>query len=193
MNITQNKVASIAYLVKTQEGALVDQATVDAPLAYLHGHANLIPGLEKELEGKVGGDKFSVTVSPEDAYGEYEDALVQRVPKSAFQGVDSLEIGMRFMAQTQGSQMPVEITDIDGDEVVVDGNHMLAGQSLSFDVEVVDVRDATQEEIDNGQIAPAHGCGGCGCGGHDDGEGCGCGGHGHEGNGCGEHGCGCDH
>lgn len=185
MNITQDKVASIAYLVKTQEGAPVDQTTVDAPLDYLHGHNNLIPGLEKELEGKTAGDKFSVTISPEEAYGEYEDALVQRVPRSAFEGVDELEVGMRFMAQTQGGQMPVEITAVEDDEVVVDGNHMLAGQTLSFEVEVVAVRDAEDKEVEMGQVKRAgcdaehECCGGHGdehecCGGHGDGEGCGC-------------------
>lgn len=192
MNITQDRVASIAYLVTTQEGAPVDQTTRDAPLDYLHGHNNLIPGLEKELEGKTAGDKFSITVSPEDAYGDYEDALVQRVPKEAFQGVDELEVGMRFMAQTEGGQMPVEITAVEDDEVVVDGNHMLAGQTLSFEVEVVAVRDAESEEIEMGQVKRA-GCGGgcsshggdhecCGgqgdehecCGGNGDGQGCGC-------------------
>lgn len=196
MNITQDKVASIAYEVKTQEGALVDQTTTDTPLDYLHGHNNLIPGLEKELEGKVAGDKFSVTVSPEDAYGEYEEAFVQRVPKSAFEGIDELEVGMRFMAQTEGGQMPVEITAVEDDEVVVDGNHMLAGQTLSFEVEVVAVRDAKPKEIEMGQVKRVGCCGGHGhgddhecCGGHghgDDHE-C-CGGHGHgDGQGCGCH------
>lgn len=194
MNITQDKVASIAYLVTTQEGAPVDQATVDAPLDYLHGHNNLIPGLENELEGKVAGDKFSITVSPEEAYGEYEDALVQRVPKEAFQGVEEIEVGMRFMAQTEGGQMPVEITAVEEDEVVVDGNHMLAGQTLSFDVEVVAVRDALEKEIEMGQVKRAGCCGGHGhgddhecCGGHGDEDEC-CGGSGHgDGQGCGCH------
>ncbi|MCV5941797.1 peptidylprolyl isomerase, partial [Escherichia coli] len=86
-------------------------------------------GLEKELEGKVAGDKFSVTVAPEDAYGEHNDALVQRVPADVFQGVEQIEVGMRFLADTDQGPIPVEVTEVDGDEVVVDGNHMLAGQT----------------------------------------------------------------
>ena len=186
MKIEKNLVASLAYQVKLEDGVLVDESTVDAPIDYLHGHNNLIPGLEKELEGKTVGDKFSVTIAAEDAYGEYNDALVQRVPANVFQGVESIEVGMRFMADTDQGPIQVEVTEIDGDDVVVDGNHMLAGQALSFDVEVVAVRAATEEELEHGHI---HQAGGCGCGGEDscdsegkekgccgggEGEGCGC-------------------
>ncbi|MGR5287548.1 peptidylprolyl isomerase [Vibrio maritimus] len=182
MKIANNAVVSLAYQVKTEDGVVVDQATVDAPLDYLHGHNNLITGLEKELEGKEAGDKFTATVSPEEAYGEHNDALVQRVPANVFQGVDTIEVGMRFLADTDQGPIPVEVTEVDGDEVVVDGNHMLAGQTLTFDVEVVALRDATAEEIEHGHIhqggdsccgGEGHGekkedgcCGGGGCGSH---------------------------
>ncbi|ASI89160.1 MULTISPECIES: peptidylprolyl isomerase [Vibrio] len=193
MKVTQNAVVSLAYQVKTEDGVVVDQSTVEAPLDYLHGHNNLIVGLEKELEGKEAGDKFTATVSPEDAYGEHNDALVQRVPANVFQGVDTIEVGMRFLADTDQGPIPVEVTEVDGDEVVVDGNHMLAGQTLTFDVEVVAIREAKAEEIEHGHIHQGGGCcggeghgeeGGC-CGGDDHGEkkedGC-CGG-----GGCGSH------
>ncbi|EOW3941072.1 peptidylprolyl isomerase [Vibrio parahaemolyticus] len=193
MKIEKNVVASLAYKVMMEDGVVVDQSTVDAPLDYLHGHNNLITGLEKELEGKVAGDKFSVTVAPEDAYGEHNDALVQRVPADVFQGVDQIEVGMRFLADTDQGPIPVEVTEVDGDEVVVDGNHMLAGQTLTFEVEVMATREATAEEIEHGHIHQAGGC----CGGHDhdhDHEGGCCGGEekgdDHEccgGGGCGSH------
>ncbi|MDW6002776.1 peptidylprolyl isomerase [Vibrio mangrovi] len=191
MKIEKNVVVSLAYQLKLEDGVVADQSTADAPLDYLHGHNNLIVGLERELEGKVAGDKFTATVAPEDAYGEYNDDLVQRVPADVFHGVDQLEAGMRFLAETDQGQIPVEITEVDGDEVVVDGNHMLAGQTLTFDVEVVAVRSATDEEIAHGHI---HQGGGCGHG-HEHGEeGC-CGGHDHEHGeeGCcgGNGGCGC--
>lgn len=179
MKIEKNVVVSLAYQLVLEDGAVVDQSTVDAPLDYLHGHNNLITGLENELEGKVVGDKFTATIVPEDAYGEYNDELVQRVPAEVFQGVDEIEVGMRFLADTDQGQIPVEITEVDGDEVVVDGNHMLAGQTLTFDVEVVAIRAATEEEIQHGHI---HQAGGCGHGhdhDHDHEGGC-CGGEGHD-------------
>lgn len=190
MKIEKNVVVSLAYQVKVEDGVVVDQSTVEAPLDYLHGHNNLITGLEKELEGKVAGDKFSATIAPEDAYGEHNEGLVQRVPANVFHGVDEIEVGMRFLADTDQGQIPVEITEVDGDEVVVDGNHMLAGQTLTFDVEVVAVRAATEEEVAHGHVHQA--------GGHHhdhdhDGDCCG---HDHEEKkeGCdGNGGCGCSH
>ena len=181
MKIEKNVVVSIAYQVKTEEGVVVDQSTVEAPLDYLHGHNNLIVGLEKSLEGKVVGDKYSITVAPADAYGEHVDEMVQRVPADVFQGVEEIEVGMRFLADTDQGPIPVEVTEVDGDHVVVDGNHMLAGQTLDFDVEVITLRAATETEVEHGHI---HKEGGCGSHGHDDDhdhgeEGC-CGGHGDE-------------
>ncbi|MEZ9927011.1 peptidylprolyl isomerase [Vibrio breoganii] len=166
MKIDNNSVVSLAYQVKVEEGVVVDQAGVDAPLDYLHGHNNLVVGLEKALAGRTIGDKFSVTVAPEEAYGEHSDAMVQRVPADVFQDVDQIEVGMRFLADTDQGPIPVEITEVDGDEVVVDGNHMLAGQTLTFDVEVVAIREATESEIEHGHI---HKEGGCGHG-HDHGD-----------------------
>ncbi|OBT10049.1 peptidylprolyl isomerase [Vibrio sp. UCD-FRSSP16_10] len=176
MKIDNNSVVSLAYQVKLEEGVVVDQASIDAPLDYLHGHDNLVVGLEKALSGRSVGDKFSVTVGPEEAYGEHSDTMVQRVPANVFQGVEQIEVGMRFLAETDQGQIPVEITEVDGDEVVVDGNHMLAGQTLSFEVEVVAVRAATEDEIKQGHIhkEDAHS--------HDDDHEC-CGGKGDCGNG----------
>lgn len=180
MKITKDVVVSIAYQVKNEDGIVVDESTKEMPLQYLQGHNNLIVGLENALEGREAGDTFEVTVAPEDAYGEYLDAMVQRVPADVFQGVDEIVVGMRFLAETDQGQIPVEVTEVDGDEVVVDGNHMLAGQTLTFNVEVVDVRAATEEEIAHGHI---HQSGGC-CGGHD---------HDHEGGCCGGEDKGDDH
>lgn len=178
MKIAKNVVPSIAYQVRTQDGVLVDEAPVQQPLEYLHGHNNLVVGLENALEGKAVGDVFEVRVKPEEGYGEYNENMVQRVPKDVFMGVDELEVGMRFIADTDVGPLPVVITAVEGDEVVVDGNHMLAGQELLFSVEVVATREATLEEIAHGHVHQAGGC----CGGHDsdeEGHGCGCGGHHH--------------
>ncbi|WP_394212535.1 peptidylprolyl isomerase [Enterovibrio calviensis] len=190
MKVTKDVVVSIAYQVKNEDGIVVDESTQSNPLQYLQGHDNLIIGLENALEGREVGEKFEVTVTPEDAYGEHMDEMVQRVPADVFQGVDEITVGMRFLADTDQGPIPVEVTEVDGDEVVVDGNHMLAGQTLTFDVEVIELREATEEEIAHGHIHQEGGCGGH----HDhDHEGC-CGGEDkgddHEccgGGGCGSH------
>lgn len=192
MKIAKDSVVSLAYQVRTKDGVLVDEATAVAPLEYLHGAGNLIKGLEDALEGRQAGDKFDVEVASNNAYGDYNDNLVQQVPRDVFVGVDDLEVGMRFLADTEHGPVPVEITAIDGDKVTVDGNHMLAGQDLKFNVEVINVREATDQELAHGHVHGAHG--------HDHGEdGC-CGGHGHhdeeEDDGCcgsGHGGCGCRH
>lgn len=157
MKATKDVVVSIAYQVKNEDGILVDESTKITPLEYLHGHDNLIVGLENALEGHKVGSTFEVTVSPEDAYGEYLDEMVQRVPANVFQGVDEITVGMRFLADTDQGHIPVEVTEVDGDEVVVDGNHMLAGQTLTFNVEVIDLRAATEEELAHGHIHRADG------------------------------------
>jgi FKBP-type peptidyl-prolyl cis-trans isomerase SlyD len=126
-------------------------------LAYLHGSGNIIPGLEKALEGKQAGDKLNVRVDAADAYGERDDALTQDVPLSMFQGVDQIEEGMRFQAQTSAGVQVVTVTRVSGDSVTVDGNHPLAGKPLTFDVNVVEVRDASGEELEHGHV---HGEGG---------------------------------
>ncbi len=170
MKVAKNRVVSLAYQVRTEDGVLVDEAPVSQPLEYLQGHGSLISGLENALEGHQEGDKFSVNITADDAYGQYDDNLVQRVAKDVFVGVEEVEVGMRFLADTDQGPVPVEITEVDGDFVVVDGNHMLAGQNLSFDVEVVALRDATPEELEHGHV---HGADGHHHD-HEHGEGCGC-------------------
>ena len=179
MKVAKDLVVSLAYQVRTEDGVLVDESPASAPLDYLHGRGALISGLESALDGRVAGDVFDVDVGANDAYGQYDENLVQRVPKDVFVGVDELEVGMRFLADTDMGPVPVEITGIEGDEVIVDGNHMLAGQNLKFHVEVIGVREATAEELEHGHVHGEEG--GC-CGGHAHGEEGGCcgGGHGHD-------------
>lgn len=155
--IANDTVVQFNYTLTNNKGETLDQSQGE-PLAYLHGHGNIIPGLERELEGKQAGDKLTVTVAPADAYGEYMAEAVQEVPRSNFQGVDTIEKGMQFQSQTDdGHVMLVTVKDANDEIVVVDGNHPLAGQTLTFDVEIVDVRKASDEEISHGH---AHGAGG---------------------------------
>ncbi|EYU14739.1 peptidylprolyl isomerase [Photorhabdus luminescens] len=172
MKVAKDLVVSLAYQVRTEDGVLVDESPASAPLDYLHGRGSLISGLEKALEGREAGESFDVSVQADDAYGQYDDNLVQRVPKDVFVGVDELEVGMRFLADTDMGPVPVEITAVEDEHVVVDGNHMLAGQNLKFNVEVIAIREATEEELAHGHVHGAHG--------HEHGEGGCCGGHGHD-------------
>ncbi|WP_413484256.1 peptidylprolyl isomerase [Morganella psychrotolerans] len=178
MKVATDLVVSLAYQVRTEDGVLVDESPASAPLDYLHGRGSLISGLESALEGRIAGDVFDVDVGANDAYGQYDENLVQRVPKDVFMGVEELEVGMRFLADTDMGPVPVEITGVEGDEVIVDGNHMLAGQNLKFHVEVMGVREATAEELEHGHVHGEGEEGGC-CGGHGHGEEGGCCGGGH--------------
>ncbi len=135
----------------------MDSSEQTGPLAYLHGHQNIIPGLEKALDEKAVGDTLSVSIEPADAYGERNEEMIQTVPRSMFQGVDEIEPGMRFQAQTEGGVTVVTIKDVNGDEITLDGNHELAGETLHFDVEIKDVRPASEEEMEHGHV---HGPGG---------------------------------
>ncbi|MGR2739002.1 peptidylprolyl isomerase [Halomonas sp. LR3S48] len=157
MQIAQNSVVAFHYTLTNDAGEVLDSSEGRQPLTYLHGAGNIIPGLEKQLEGREAGEKLNVTVSPEEGYGEVQPQLVQEVPRDAFQGVEAVEPGMQFQAQTQGGPLMVTVTKVEGDTVTVDGNHPLAGQKLNFDVEISEVREASQEEIEHGHV---HGEGG---------------------------------
>ncbi|WP_173274263.1 FKBP-type peptidyl-prolyl cis-trans isomerase [Thiosulfatimonas sediminis] len=156
MQITENVVALFEYTLKNAEGEILDESN-GQPLAYLHGHGNIIAGLEKQMKGKSVGDKFTAQVPAEEGYGVRVEQLVQEVPMAMFQGVDNIEVGMRFEAQSEHGMHSVEVTKVDGDNITVDGNHPLAGIDLTFDVEITGIRAATEDEVAHGH---AHGPGG---------------------------------
>lgn len=150
MKIQANSVVSFDYTLTSDDGDVIDTSHGRTPLIYLHGHQNIVPGLEKAMEGKQVGDQFDAVVEPEEGYGPYREELVQDVPKSAFDGVDQLEPGMSFRAESNAGPMTVVVKAIGDDTVTVDGNHMLAGQNLNFAVDVKAIRDATEDEINQG-------------------------------------------
>ena len=158
MKISENAVVTMHFTVSSIDGTQIDSSRDSEPMVHLQGSQYLIKGLEDELEGKQAGDKFEVTIEPALAYGDRHDELVQMVPKSMFEGME-VEVGMTFRATTDEGEQSVMIIDETDDEVVVDGNHPLSGVTLNFDVEVLDVREATEEEIAHGH---PHGPGGCG-------------------------------
>ncbi len=154
--ITAKKVVSIQYTLKNEAGEVLDSSSGGDPLAYLHGAGNIVPGLEKALDGKAVGDKVDAVVPPAEGYGERQGPGPQPVPKSAFGGAD-VQPGMGVMAEDeQGRTIPLWVVKVEGEHVFVDGNHPLAGETLHFAVEVVEVRDATAQELDHGHVH-AHG------------------------------------
>lgn len=159
MLVENDKVVSIEYTLKDKDGEVLDTSEGAGPLDYIHGRQNLIPGLERELLGKEPGASFSVTVEPADAYGEHVDDLVVEISKEQFPPEIEIEVGMQFEADGQGGSRAVSVVEVKDKTVVIDANHPLAGEKLFFDVKVVDVRDATEEELKNGLF------GGCNCGG----------------------------
>lgn len=157
MQVASGRVVSIHYTLTNEGGQTLDSSTGREPLAYLHGHGNLINGLEKALEGRQTGDKLDVKLPPEDAYGLRDDSLIQTLPRRAFKGIGDLRVGMRLQAQSDRGPRAITVKHIAGDLVTVDGNHELAGETLNFAVEIAEVREATQEELDHGHV---HGPGG---------------------------------
>ena len=156
MTVENGKVVSFHYTLTNAQGDVLDQSQ-EHPMPYLHGAGNIIPGLEKELAGKKVGDKLTVNVPAAEAYGEYHEQLVNDVPREAFQGVDQIEPGMQFQANTPEGVQVITVKAVNGETVTVDANHPLAGQDLNFDVEIVEVREATEEETAHGHV---HGVGG---------------------------------
>ncbi|RVU32244.1 MULTISPECIES: FKBP-type peptidyl-prolyl cis-trans isomerase [Neptunomonas] len=157
MQIADNAVVTMHYTLKNAAGEVLDSSQGQEPLAYLHGANNIVPGLENALVGKATGDKLEVTVKPEEGYGDVREELVQKVPHENFQGINELQVGMQFMAQAPWGEQPVTVIKIEDDGVTLDGNHPLAGQELFFDIEVTEVRAATEDELSHGH---AHGEGG---------------------------------
>lgn len=153
MKITAHKVAAIHYTLRDPEGNVLDSSQGHDPLYYIHGIGNLIPGMEAGLEGKAKGDKFQIKVAPADGYGEKSEEMIQKVPRAAF-GDQEIKPGMKF--STNHGEV-VTVTHVGLEEITIDANHPLAGVELHFDVEVMEVRDASDEELDHGHV---HGPGG---------------------------------
>lgn len=157
MQVEEKKVVGIHYKLTDDAGKVLDSSENAQPLMFIFGIGMLIPGLEKALEGKAKGDKLSVSIKPADAYGERDPGLTQTVPKAQFDEPEKLQIGMQFQVDTDHGALVVTITEVNDDNVQIDGNHPLAGVNLNFDVSVEEVREATQEELDHGHV---HGPGG---------------------------------
>ncbi len=154
MQIEKDRVVTLNYTLKDDSGKVIDQSQ-NGEFVYLHGANNIIPGLESALAGQATGDKLSVQIAPEDAYGARDESKTQQVPREMFPQDVDIQVGMQFQAQgPDGQALMVIVAAVADDTITVDGNHPLAGVSLNFDVEVLEVRAATEEELTHGH---AHG------------------------------------
>lgn len=158
MQIAKNAVVSIDYKLTNPQGEVLDKSEGRGPLTYLQGARNIIPGLEAALEGRSAGDSFTVTIDPEKAYGPRNEQAVQVAPRSAFPPNQMIMVGQQLQANgPDGRQFNVRVTKVTETEITVDANHPLAGVPLTFDIKIVEVRPATEEEK---QHRHAHGPGG---------------------------------
>jgi FKBP-type peptidyl-prolyl cis-trans isomerase SlyD len=157
MQIAQNSVAAFHYTLTDDEGQVIDSSEGRDPLTYLHGSGQIVPGLEKQMEGRAVGDTFQADVAPEEGYGVHHAELMQEVPREAFQGVEDVQPGMQFQGRGPQGEINVTVTKVEDGKVFIDGNHPLAGKTLHFAIEVTDVRDASEEELAHGHV---HGAGG---------------------------------
>ena len=152
MQIGDQKVVTLHYTLTDNEGRVIDQSE-DGSFAYLHGASNIIPGLEYALSGKTAGEELTVAVSPEEAYGVRDESMLQQVPKNMFEDSSQIAVGTQFHAQgPNGEMLVVTVMEVQEEHVVVDGNHPLACVDLNFDVKIIDVRDASTEEVEHGHV-----------------------------------------
>jgi len=171
MEISKNMYVAFDYTLTNNEGEVLDTSEGREPLAYIQGSGQIIPGLENEMEGKQTNDKFKAVIEPAEAYGEWDDAAVHKVEKVHFEGIDGLQEGMQLQMQNPMGMQVVTVKKIEDDFVVLDANHPLAGVTLTFDVTVTEVRDATGEELaelENHECSSCQDCGedgGCSDGG----------------------------
>jgi FKBP-type peptidyl-prolyl cis-trans isomerase SlyD len=156
MQIADKKAVAIEFTLKDEKGEVMETSIGRAPLWYLHGIGNLVPGLEKALAGKSAGDDIDVTLPPEEAYGLRDDKAVRNLPLRRFPG-GKVQAGGRYQVQAEDGLRVVLVTAVNGDYAKVDGNHPLAGRILHFIVKVVEVRDATDDEQKHGHVHPPGG------------------------------------
>ena len=187
MKIADKTVVQMHYTLTSDEGKVIDSSEGREPLQYIQGAHMIVVGLEKAMVGHDVGDKFDVKVIPSEGYGEYNEEMTQEVPLDVFQGVDKVVEGMMFYAQTPAGPMPIRVKSVSEKTAVIDANHELAGQNLNFAIEVVSVREATEEDLK--PMGHHCCCGGEGEGDHE----CEGGGHGNKENCDGKGGCGCEH
>jgi FKBP-type peptidyl-prolyl cis-trans isomerase SlyD len=145
---------TLAYTLYDEEGDVLDSSDEDSPLSYLHGYGQIVPGLERAIEGMVRGNERSVIVSPEDGYGEYDPDAVLEIDRADFPVAGEVSAGDQFLAESDdGEAVPMTILEVKEDACIVDTNHPLAGETLRYQITVLDVRPATDRELADAERA----------------------------------------
>ncbi len=157
MKISKNAVVSIDYILTDGKGEVLDRSSKGKPLQFIHGSGHLIPGLEKALEGKGEGESFKASIPHPEAYGIRDESLMQKLPKEDFADIPDLSEGLELEAEGEDGVRIITVVGITDENVIVDGNHPLAGVDLNFDVTIVAIREATKDELGHGHV---HGPGG---------------------------------
>ncbi len=152
MTVEKDTVVTMDYSLTDDEGTILDTSEGRGPLSYIHGKGNIIPGLEDALEGKEEGDHVEAVVQPSEAYGERDEERVVSIPRDRFSGVDTIEPGMQFQAQVDGQTQILTVQEAGEENVTVDANHPLAGKTLKFEVEIREVREASEQEKAEGRV-----------------------------------------
>jgi FKBP-type peptidyl-prolyl cis-trans isomerase SlyD len=153
----KDKVVTFHYTLKNKSGEQIESSHESDPISYLHGANNIISGLEKAMEGHAIKDEFSAIISPADGYGERNENNIQRIPLKRLKGLGKISVGQVLNLETNKGQVQVTVLKVGRFNVDVDGNHPLAGQELTFDIEIADIRDGSEEELQHGHV---HGPGG---------------------------------
>ena len=163
LKIRDGHVVEIHYTLTNDAGEVIASSENSTPLPYIQGKKNIVPGLEQKMVGRVIGEKFTAKVTPEEGYGPRQESMVQSVPKESFESSEDIQLGAHFQVQTrEGDVIVVRVVNITDTAVILDGNHPLAGTNLNFKIEVVSIREATEEELKKGHLHQGAGC----CGGH---------------------------
>lgn len=157
MKIEDKKIVTLKMKVVDQEGQVMEDTPDEEPFVYLHGAGGILPALETVLSDKSAGETVTITLKPEDSYGEHNDTLIQEMPASQFEGMDELQVGDEIGGETPNGIILLTVIAIDEETVTVDANHPFAGKTLKFDLTIVDVRDATKEELEHGHAHDAEG------------------------------------
>lgn len=158
MALQKKKVVTFNYTLKGENGEMLDSTEKGGPFSFVTGNLQVLPGLEDALSSMIIGSKKNIKLAAADAYGEYDEGAVQKVKRNLFPEEAELEIGSSYFVHSpEGQHLQFIVTEIDNDIITVNFNHPLAGKNLEFDVELIDVRDATAEEISHGHV---HGPGG---------------------------------